>query len=158
MRRSKIEDPAVLEHVPTAIEMVLVKESGYTLEDIRGERRVETEVVPPSPLESFVGDLVPSSAWKVVAGVVGLGALTSLVTTSASPAVVSVVLAVALHYLSDFNPEPREVVREVETPGMSVDEVMGRLVQHDEHEQMKNEEAEAEARKARMKAKGGGGS
>ncbi|AGM11213.1 tail assembly chaperone [Haloarcula hispanica tailed virus 2] len=157
MRRSKIEDPAVLEHVPTAIEMVLVKEAGYNLEDIRGERRVETEVVPPSSLESFVGSLVPSAAWKVVGVILGLGALTAYSTGALSGLFVSVLLGVALHYLGQFNPEPQEVVREVETPGMTVDEVMGRLVQHDEHEQMKNEEAEAQARKARRQGQGGGG-
>lgn len=129
--------------------MVLVKDAGYSLSDIRGERRTEREVIPPSPWEAFVGDLVPSSVWKVVAGVLGLGAVTAILSGSTSPAIVSVLLGIALHYLAQFNPEPQEVVREVQREGMSVDEVMGRLVQHDEHEQMKNEEAEEQARKAK---------
>lgn len=138
--------------------MVLVKEAGYTLEGIRGESYTYTSVEPPSSFEAFVGRLVPSAAWKVVGVLLGLGALTAYTTGALSGLFVSVLLGVALHYLSQFNPEPREVVHEVEKPGMSVDEVMGRLVQHDEHEQMKNEEAEAQARKAKRQAKGGGGS
>jgi hypothetical protein len=137
--------------------LVLVKDAGYTLADIRGERSTEREVVPPTSFERFLGSLTPSAARRGVGVLAAAGLLTTVLTGALAGAVVCGILAVACYALSRFNPAPRTAVRTVTTPGMPVDEVIGRLVQHDEHEQMKNEEAEAQARKARRQRQGGGG-
>ena len=50
------------------------------------------------------------------------------------------------------NPSPRQIVETTSVPGLSEDEVMRRLVIHDEHEEMKEEEAEKERKRARRKA------
>jgi len=134
--------------------MVLVKEAGYSLEDIRGESYTYRTTEEPRGLLAAVAALTPRSVRTAAGTLLGVGLLTAYETGLVSAVAVSVALAVALHYVSSIDAEPVETVHEVEKPGMSVEEVMGRLHQHDEHEQMKQEEQEAEARKAR--AKGGG--
>ena len=129
--------------------MVLVKDAGYTLSDIRGEQRMEREVVPCSPAEQFLGSLRPSTAKTIGGAAVGFGLVTSLLSGQTAPLIAGLLCLGLLWGLSQFEPEPETIERSVRTEGMTVDEVMGRLVQHDEHEQMKNEEAEAQARKAK---------
>lgn len=92
--------------------MLLTKETGMTLRDIRGwkERTVRTERRT---------DLV-AAARRILPWV--------------------------------SNPSPRQIVETTSVPGLSEDEVMRRLVIHDEHEQMKEEEAEKERKRARRKA------
>jgi len=129
--------------------MVLVKDAGYSLSDIRGESYTWREQREPTPWEQHLGAIPPGVVWKIAGPLVAIGLLGAYASGSVGGVVVSVALSVALYYLSAFDPEPTEVVHEVERPGMSVEEVMGRLVQHDEHEQMKQEEQEAKARKAK---------
>lgn len=131
--------------------MILVKSAGYSLEDIRGASWEYRTAEEPSGLMAAASSLTPRSVRVGAATLLGLGGLLAYETGLLSAVAVSVALAVLLHYASEVDAEPVETVHEVEKPGMSVEEVMGRLHQHDEHEQMKNEEAEAEARKARRK-------
>lgn len=137
--------------------MILVKEAGFDLSEVRGERRVERTVEQPSSLEAFVGRLTPRTARRAGAGAVGLGLLLAYTSGAAGALVVSVALAVALHYMSEFNAEPTETVTEVNRPGLTEREAFQFLIMHDEHEDMKNDKAEEKARKARRKAKSGGG-
>lgn len=52
------------------------------------------------------------------------------------------------------DPEPERTVETTSVPGLSEGEVMRLLVLHDEHEEMKEEEAEKEWKRARRKAGG----
>lgn len=52
-------------------------------------------------------------------------------------------------FLSD--PEPRVVTEEVTQPGMGEEEVLRRLIYHDEIEEIREEEHEAEMREIRRK-------
>lgn len=131
--------------------MVLVKDAGYELRDIRGEEYTETITRDPTSWEQHLAAITPGVAWKVATPATALAILAFYWSGSVGGVAASVVFGVAMHYLSQFDPEPTEETVEVSKPGMSVEEVMGRLVQHDEHEQMKEEEAEAEARKAKRK-------
>ena len=92
--------------------MLLTKETGMTLRDIRGwtETNVRTE-----------------RRTDVVAAV-----------------------RRALPWVS--NPSPKEIVEQRSVPGLSEQEVLRRLIIHDEHEEMKEEEAEKEENRARRKA------
>lgn len=134
--------------------MVLVKDVGYSLTDINGEQYTETITREPSAWEQYLGAFTPGVMWIVAAPLVGLGLLGAYAFGSVDGMVISVVLSVVFYYLAEFDPQPTTETVEVDKPGMSVEEVMGRLVQHDEHEQMKNEEAEAQARKARRQEGG----
>ena len=106
----------VIKHQPKALEMVLVKEAGYNLADIRGERTERVETVEREGVLATLRRILP--------------------------------------WCSPPTPRVRHVVEE--TPGMSRKEVLGRVVQHDEHERMRKEDAEAQARKAERRAKSGG--
>lgn len=142
-----------MQYVPMAVEMVLVKEAGYGLRDLRGTSYTWTERREPTAWEQHLGALTPGVAWKTAGAILALSLILAYQAGAASGVVVSAILAVALHYLGQFNPEGTEVVHEVDEPGMAVEEVMGRLHQHDEHEQMKKEEQEAQARKAKRQGR-----
>lgn len=57
-------------------------------------------------------------------------------------------------WLADPQPVRERTVER--TPGMDRKEVLARVIQHDEHEQMKEEQAEAEAQKAQQGQPQGG--
>lgn len=129
--------------------MVLVKEAGYDLDAIRGTRETATVEQPPSSAARFVGSLSRSRAYWITYSLLLLGSALALLTAAATPLLVAGIAAAVALGLSRFEPTPTTIQTTVESPGMSVDEVMGRLHQHDEHEQMKQEQQEAQARKAK---------
>jgi len=137
--------------------MILVKEAGFDLTDLRGERRVERTVREPSSLATFVGRLTPRTARFVAGGAVGVGLLLALVSGTAAALVAAVTVALACYWLGEFSPEPTATVTEVNEPGLSEHEAFQFLIMHDEHEDMKNDKAEEKARTARRKAGSSGG-
>lgn len=156
MRRSKIDDLDVLLHVSTAIEMVLVKDAGYSLDEIRGYEETETTVHPPDPLAAAVGTCGSGRAQQVVGVVAALGLVLAALTGALSGVLISLLASFLLYIAAEVDTEPREVTTTVQREGMTSQEVLSRLVQHDEHEKMKSEEREERARQARMQAAAGG--
>jgi hypothetical protein len=126
-----------------------VKDAGYGLDAIRGYEETHTAVYPPHPIAAAAGRCVEP---RVRRGV-GISLVLILLYAAYTGAVAGVVLALAgivLCYAAGaVRTGPREVTTTVHRAGMDAEEVLSRLVQHDEHERMKNEDAEAQARKAR---------
>ena len=137
--------------------MILVKEAGLDLSDVRGERRVERTVREPSSLTSFVSRLTPRTARRVGGAALAAGLLLTAVSGQAAPLVAAATVTVALQCASDFDATPTETVTKVERPGLSQHEAFQFLIMHDEHEELKNDKAEEKARKARRRASAGAG-
>ena len=138
-----------------ALETKLVKEAGYALAEIRGEREVHRIREEPDGLVAALGRVTPRTVRLAMAGVLGLGILLAAETGLVGALVASVLVAVALHWVGELDAEATEVEHVVERPGMTEREVLQRRVLHDEHEQIKKEKAEEEHRKAKNKHKGG---
>lgn len=141
----------VIKHQPKALEMILVK-AGYSLREIRGEREVHRIREEPQGLVAAAGRVTPRSARLVAAGCLALGMLVAYETGLLSALAVSVALGVALHALGELEAEATETTHEIHRPGMDRREVVERVIQHDEHEQMKREDAESEAQAIQTKA------
>lgn len=139
-----------------AMETLLVKDAGYALREIRGEREVHRITEEPAGLVATLGRVTPRTARLATVGVVGLGLLLTAESGLVGPLVASVLLGVVLHRVGEFDAEATETVHEVERPGMTEREVHQRWVLHDEHEQMKKDRAEKERKKAERKAKSKG--
>jgi hypothetical protein len=139
------------------MELVLTKDAGLSLTDIRGERFEERTVEPPPRYEAWCGRVTRRVARLTAVGAVGAGLLLLALTNDVSPLLWGTTVAAVALAAGRVEPTERETVRTVTREGMTVDEVMGWLVQHDEHEQMKSDQAEAEARAARRTGQSGGG-
>lgn len=142
----------MIKHQPKALEMLLVKEAGYNLSEIRGEREVHTITEEPQGLVAALGRVTPRAVRMAMAAAVALGMLGAYETGMASPLVVSLILAVALHWVGELDAEASQITHEVQKPGMKRREVYARAIQHDEHEQMKEEKREEAQRKAKTQA------
>lgn len=139
-----------------AVEMVLVKDAGYSLDEIRGYEETHTTVHPPDPLAAAVASCASGRVRQGIGVVIAFGLLYAAATAALSGVVLSLLASFLLYIAQEMNAEPQEVETTVEREGMDSTEVLSRLVQHDEHEQMKNEQAEDKARKARQQAGTGG--
>lgn len=127
--------------------MILVKEAGYSLEEIQGREAVRTASRPPTLLETldevdltWPGRIALASTLAVL--VAGGGALLGLATF----ALVWTGLAAAR--VRDADAEPRVEREKVSSPGMQEAEVWRRLVALDELIEMRNDEAEKEQKQA----------
>jgi len=139
-----------------AVEMVLVKEGGYSLDEIRGYEETHTSVHPPDPLAAALSGLWSRRVRGGVGVLVAFGLLYAAATGALGAVVLSLLASFLLYLAKEVDAEPEVVKTTVERDGMDSEEVLSRLVQHDEHEQMKKEEAEDKARKARRQAQSGG--
>lgn len=140
-----------------AIETLLVKDAGYDLREIQGSREVHRLTEEPDGLVAALGRVTPRAARLAMACVVGLGLLLSVESGLVAPLVASVALGVALHAVGELDAEESVTEHVIETPGMTEREVLQRWVLHDEHERMKEDEAEKEQRRAKRRANTGGG-
>ena len=122
------------------MELVLVQ-AGYSLAEIRGEREVHTVDHKPTGLCAAVGRVSPRSVRLVAALVLAGGLLLAYQTGLVGAVVLSLAVGLALHLLGEMDAEVQEVQHEVERPGMSHQEVLDRLVQYDEMEEMREEKA-----------------
>lgn len=126
------------------MELVLV-EAGYSLAEIRGEREVHTVEQRPQGLVAAAGRVSPRSVRVGAALVLAGGLLLAYQTGLVGAVVLSLVVAAGLHLLGEMDAEVQEVTHEVERPGMSHQEVLDRLVQYDEMEQIRDEKAKENA-------------
>lgn len=140
-----------------AIETLLVKDAGYDLREIRGSREVHRLTEEPDGLVAALGRVTPRTARLAMACVVGLGLLLSVESALVAPLVASVALGVALHAVGELDAEESVTEHVIEEPGMTEREVLQRWTLHDEHERMKEDEAEKEQRRAKRRANTGGG-
>ncbi len=131
----------VLQHRHKAVELALV-EAGYSLAEIRGEREVHTVEEQPQGLVAAAGRVSPRSVRVAMACTLALGGLLAYETGVLSAVVLSVALAAGLHFLGEMDAEATEVRHEVERPGMPRQEVLDRLIQWNEWQEMKEEAAE----------------
>ena len=122
------------------MELVLVQ-AGYSLAEIRGEREVHTVEQKPTGLWAAVGRVSPRSVRVVAALVLAGGLLLAYQTGLVGAVVLSLAVGLALHLLGEMDAEVQEVQHEVERPGMSHQEVLDRLVQYDEMEEIREEKA-----------------
>jgi uncharacterized membrane protein YhiD involved in acid resistance len=139
-----------------AVEMVLVKDYGLSLDEIRGYEETHTTVHPPDPLAAAVASCASGRVRQGIGVVVAFGLLYAAAMGALSGVVLSLLASFLLYIAQEMDAEPQEVTTHVQREGMDSQEVLSRLVQHDEHEKMKNEEAEAKARQARRSAESGG--
>lgn len=140
-----------------AIETLLVKDAGYDLREIRGSREVHRITEDPDGLVAALGRVTPRTARLAMACCMGLGLLLSVESGLVAPLAASVALGVALHAVGELEAGESVTEHVIEEPGMPEREVLKRWVLHDEHERMKEDEAEKEQRKARQRANSHGG-
>lgn len=123
------------------MELVLVQ-AGYSLAEIRGEREVHTVEQRPQGLVAAAGRVSPRSVRVGAALVLAGGLLLAYQTGLVGAVVLSLVVAAGLHLLGEMDAEVQEVQHEVERPGMPHQEVLDRLVQYDEMQEMRQEQAD----------------
>ena len=143
----------VLKHRPKALELALIQ-AGYSLADIRGQREAHTYQEAPDGFLAEISDVQQRTLHFVAGGVLALGSLLAYETATVSAVAVSVLVAYGLHALGQVEPDPVEVQHEIERPGMLYDEVLGRLIQWTEWQEMESEERKRQQRKARQRSGG----
>jgi len=133
--------------------MLLVKDLGYALPDIRGERRVERMVTEPTGAITAITSIQPR---LLRVGIVGslLLALGALQVGVLGGAIISVVFGYILYLASRVETEGTETVTVHEIPGMTDREVWETLVLNDEDESVKETRMQEESRRAERQAQG----
>lgn len=128
--------------------MMLQKEANFDLDRLLGYRETSTTTGPREDAWASLA-AVTTRTWRAaIAGVLGVGVLLAVETGLFSALLGSLCAAVGLHYLSQLDSsEPKTAHTVTEREGMSEHDVWRYLILHDEHEKMKEDEAEKQSPK-----------
>jgi hypothetical protein len=130
--------------------MLMVKEGGYSLEEVYGRRETRTYTRPPTTIEA-IRDADMSYVPFFLAAAAAALAWTGTPAAAAAVVLLALVVLVTAASVAYSNPEPRVEREKLSSPGMSESEVWRRLIMLDELVEYRNNQMDDHT-------SGGGGS